>query len=189
MNEPEPLVPPYAEPCPIMNGNFSWMDANDFTPVEFIQRQMKIKWLGCFSESDLQHDRAMLADMSFLRESKISISGSGANRNFAFYFRSNPIPISTVSARGYGLLNGLSETDASSLMIHSGDIYSRSSARAQEDLLNKAYVRDDRQVKTFTDVEVDADGKATLVFSILAYPDDLVYVNDQLFDVTVHREE
>src|SRR5215813_6863077 len=34
--ESEPLLPPYAEPCPIMNGNFGWIDVDDLTPVSYI---------------------------------------------------------------------------------------------------------------------------------------------------------
>jgi hypothetical protein len=187
--EPQSLVPPYGAPCPILNANFNWSDADDFTPVDFIQRQMKTKWLGCFSEADLREDRARLDGMTFLKESKISVGGSGNSRDVSFHFRSNPMRIAKVTVHGYGLLSGLYNQDVASLAVHPGDTYSRSRAWEQENSLGKLYRKDGWQLKTFTDVQVDSKGEATLDFSILAYPDDVVYVNDKPYDVTLHREE
>jgi hypothetical protein len=187
--DPERLVPPYATPCPILNGNFSWVDADDFTPLDYVRRQMKIKWLDCFSEKDLEEDRDTLKRMAFLKDSKISVTGSGESRNFTFYYRSNPIPIMKVSVHGYGLLAGLPEVGQSTMLIHPGDTYSRTLAQQQEDSLKKQYKRDNWQIKAFTDVQVDATGKATLDFSVLAYADHVVYVNDEAYDVPVHDKE
>ena len=186
--EPEPLVPPYAARCPIMNGTFSWLDVDDLTPVSYIRRQMKAKWLGCFSESDLRDDEARLKQMTFLKDSKISVSGSGDSRDFAFYYRSNPMPITKVTVRGYGLLTGLAESDLPLLSIHAGDNYSRSRASELENSLKNAFARDGRQVKVFTDVDVSSVG-ATLDFGVLAYPDDVVYIGEQAFDGSIRDKE
>jgi hypothetical protein len=43
-------------------------------------------------------------------------------------------------------------------------------------------MKDGRQVRVFTDVEITAVGTANLEFGVLAYPDDLVYVNGVKFD-------
>jgi hypothetical protein len=187
--EPEPLVPPYAARCPIMNANFRWVDADDFTPVDFIRRQMKIKWLGCFSEGDLDEDRTTLKRMAFLKDAKISVSGSGDSRDFTFYYRSNPISISKVTVHGYGLLAGLSERNIASMPIHVGDQYSRALARQLENSLKRSYLKDGWQLQAFTDVEVDLKGKATLDFSLLAYPDNLVYIGEKRLDVTNHDDD
>lgn len=187
--EPQLLMPPYGAPCPILNANFNWSDADDFTPVEFIQRQMKTKWLGCFSEADLREDRVRLEGMKFLKESKISVSGPGNSRDLGFHFRSNPISIAKVTVHGYGLLCDLSDQDVASLAVHPGDTYSRSRAWEQEELLSKLFAKDGWQIKTFTDVQIDSTGMASLDFSILAYPDDVVYVNDKPYDVALHHEE
>lgn len=187
--EPESLPPPFAEPCPITNRNFNYIDVDEFTPLGFVQRQMKIKPMGCFSETDLREDRTRLEGMAFLKESKISVSASGASRSFSYSLRSNPIAIAKVTVHGYGLLSGLSEQDVPPLTVHIGDTYRRSSVGQQEYSLKKAYEKDGKQVKTFTDVQVDSTGKATLDFGILAYPDDVVYINEKPYDVTIHRKE
>ena len=183
--EPEPLIPPYAAPCPIMNGNFNWVDVDDLTPVSYIRREMKIKWLGCFSESDLRDDEARLKQMSFLKDSKISVAGSGQSRDFSFYYRSNPIPISKVIVRGYGLLSDLAESDIPPISIHVGDNYSRSRAEEVENSLKSAFAKEGRQLKVFTDVNVSSIG-ATLNFGVLAYPNDVVYIGAQAFDRSFH---
>lgn len=183
--EPERLVPPYAEPCPIMNANFNGFDWDDLTPVEYIRQQMKTKWLGCFSENDLREDEELLKKIPFLKESEISVSGSGSSRDFAFHFRSNPVPIVKVTVYGYGLLAGLSEADIPALAIHVGDTYSTSRLNKQSASLKKAYEQADRQLKVFTDVGITPNGEATLDFSLVAYPDDTVYVGGKAYDVTI----
>jgi hypothetical protein len=165
------------------------MDADDFMPLEFIRQKLKIKPMGCFSEGDLGEDRASLGKMSFLKESKISVSGSDKGRSFGFHLRSNPIPVRKITVHGYGLLSSLSEHDVPPLVINEGDTHSRSRAGEQERRLKNLFTRDDWQVKSFVDVDVDSKGKATLDFSILAYPDDVVYINDKPYDVTLKRKE
>src|SRR5262249_6981261 len=125
----------------------------------------------------------------FLKESKISVSGSGDSRDFGFHFRSNPIPVAKVIVHGYGLLGGLSEGKIPSLAIHAGDTFSQSRMGEQEKLLEGLYQRPDWQLKVFTDVQITPEGEAVLVFSLLAYPDDTVYVNGKAYDVTHYRQE
>jgi hypothetical protein len=184
LGEPDRLVPPYAEPCPILNANFNGWDWDDLTPVRYVRQQMKTKWLGCFSENDLREDEEMLKKIPFLKESKISVGGSGSSRDFAFHFRSNPIPIVKVTVHGYGLLAGLSEADIPTLRIHVGDTYSTSRLVEQGASLKKAYEQADSQLKVFTDVGITPQGEATLDFSLLAYPDDTVSVGGKAYDVT-----
>lgn len=181
--------PPYAEPCPILNANFNGFDWDDFTPVEYVQRQMKTKWLGCFSESDLRDDENMLKRMTFMKESKIFVTGSGDSRDFGFHFRSNPIPVAKVTVHGYGLLDGITEAETPPLAIHAGDTYSQSRVSRQEASLREAYEKPDWQLKVFTDVQITPKGEAVLEFSLLAYPDDAVYVNDKKYDVTHYSEK
>jgi hypothetical protein len=142
------------------------------------------EWLGCFSENDLREDEELLKKIPFLKESKISVSGSGSSRDFGFHFRSNPIPIVKVTVHGYGLIAGLSEVDVPPLAIHAGDTYSTSQTSRQAESLKNAYEKADRQLKVFVDVGVTPKGEATLDFSLLAYPDDIVYVGDKAYDVT-----
>jgi hypothetical protein len=184
--EPEPLVPPYVEPCQIMNANFNWIDTDDLTPVEFVKRQMKTKWLGCFYETDLQDDLATLKKMRFLKDSKITVTGSGEARNVSLYFRSRPIPIAKATINGYGQLAGLSFHDIPALTIHEGDIYSQSRANNVRESLEKWFAKEGRQVKVFADIQMTPRGETTFEFSVLAYPDDVVYVNSNLFDVSLH---
>jgi len=183
-HEPEPLGPPFGEPCKVLNANFNGFDWDDLTPVRYIRQQMKTKWLGCFSENDLREDEELLKKIPFLKESKISVSGSGSSRDFGFHFRSNPIPIVKVTVHGYGLLAGLSEVDVPPLAIHAGDTYSTSQTSRQAESLKNAYEKADRHLKVFVDVGVTPKGEATLDFSLLAYPDDIVYVGDKAYDVT-----
>jgi len=178
----EPLVPPYAEPCKITNDNFNWTDVDDLSPVSFIERKMKTKWCGCFSEKDVQDDMRMLKGMSFLAESNISVEGAGEQRNVSVRLRSHPIPIANIEVRGYGLLEGQIDSRVPPLTIHAGDAYSRSASRNVAQVLKKAFMKDGRQVRVFTDVEITAVGTANLEFGVLAYPDDLVYVNGVKFD-------
>lgn len=178
----EPLVPPYAEPCKIMNGNFNWMDVDDLSPVSFVERQMKTKWTGCFSETDVQDDLMMLKGMNFLEEANISVEGAGEQRNISVRLRSHPIPIADIRVKGYGLLDQHVEGGLPPLTIHAGDMYSRSASRDFAQLLIKAFSKDGRQVRVFTDVEITPAGEAKLEFAILAYPDDVVYVNGAKFD-------
>jgi hypothetical protein len=177
--EPEVLPPPFTPACSITNGNFNYIDVDERTPLEFIEGQLKIKPMGCFSETALREDRATLASMAFLRESNISVDDSERFKSFAFHFRSNPIPIGKVTVRGYGLLSDLTERDAP-LTVHPGETYSRSRVGQQELSLKKLLTKDGWQMKFFTDVQIDATGVATLEFDILAYPDDAVYINGKL---------
>jgi hypothetical protein len=177
----EPLVPPYAEPCKIINGNFNWMDVDDLSPVSFVERQMKTKWTGCFSETDVQDDLSMLKSMKFLEEASISVEGAGEQRNVSVRLRSHPIPIADIRVKGYGVLEGHVE-GGPPLTIHAGDMYSRSASRDLARLLIKAFSKDGRQVRVFTDVEITPAGEAKLEFAVLAYPDDVVYVNGVKFD-------
>jgi hypothetical protein len=183
-HEPEPLGPPFGAPCKVLNARFNGFDWDDLTPVHYIRQQMKTKWLGCFSENDLREDEELLKKMPFLKESKISVSGSGSSRDFGFHFRSNPIPIVKVTVHGYGLLAGLSEADMPTLAIHVGDTYSTSRLNEQAASLKNAYEQADRQLKLFTDVGITLKGEATLDFSLVAYPDDIVYVGGKAYDVT-----
>jgi hypothetical protein len=183
-HEPEPLGPPFGAPCKVLNANFNGFDWDDLTPVQYIQQQMKTKWLGCFSENDLREDEELLKKMPFLKESKISVSGSGSSRDFAFHFRSNPIPIVKVTVHGYGLLAGLSQADIPTLAIHVGDTYSASRLNEQAASLKNAYEQADRQLKLFTNVGITPKGEATLDFSLVAYPDDIVHVGGKAYDVT-----
>lgn len=182
--EPEVLPAPYSRPCPVTNLNFNYIDVDDFTPVDLVRRRMRIKPMGCFSETDLREDRSALNSMVFLKESNIKVSGDAGSRSFVFHLCSNPIRIDNVTVHGYGLLSALSEHDIPALTVHAGDVYMRSRAREQDLSLKKFFTKDGWQVKSFTDVQVDSKGKATLDFSILAYPDDVVYVNGKLYDVT-----
>jgi hypothetical protein len=183
-HEPEPLGPPFGAPCKVLNANFNGFDWDDLTPVQYIRQQMKTKWLGCFSENDLREDEELLKKMPFLKESKISVSGSASSRDFAFHFRSNPIPIVKITLHGYGLLAALSEADVPPLAIHAGDTYSTSRTNQQAKSLKKAYERADRQLKLFVDVGITPKGEATMDFSLVAYPDDIVYVGGKPYDVT-----
>jgi hypothetical protein len=188
--EPETLPPPYSAPCSITSLNFNYMDTDDFTPLELIRRQLKIKPMGCFSETKLREDRDSLEKMAFLKERNISVSDAAGNgKSFSFHLRSNPIPIGKVTVHAYGLLSGLSENEVPSLTVREGSTYSRSRAAEQEGSLEKFFKREGWQVKSFADVQVDSTGKATLDFSILAYPDDVVYINDKPYDVTLKRQE
>lgn len=187
--EPGVLPPPYSPPCPVTNLNFNYIDVDDFTPVDLVRRRMRIKPMGCFSETDLREDRTALNNLVFLKESNIKVSGDGGSRSFIFHLRSKPIRIDNVTVHGYGLLSALSDNDIPSLTVHSGDVYMRSRAGEQELSLKKFFTKDGWQVKSFTDMQVDAKGKATLDFSILAYPDDVVYVNGKRYDVTFKLKE
>ena len=178
----QPLVPPYVEPCKIMNANFNWTDADDLSPVSLVQRQMKTKWTGCFSEADVKDDLAALKEMKFLAESNISVEGSGNMRSISVHLRSNPIAIGDIRVKGYGLLDGLVDSDIPPLSIHVGEIYRCSVSRQAAKELKKAFMKDDRTVRVFTDVEISSEGKAKLKFGILAYPNDLVYVNGVKFN-------
>ena len=180
--DPEPLVPPYAEPCKIMNGYFNWTDADDLSPVSFVERQMKTKWTGCFSEADAKDDLAALKEMKFLAEPNISVGGSGNMRSISVHLRSNPIAIGDIRVKGYGLLDGLVDSDTPPLSIHVGETYRRSVSRQAAKELKKAFMKDDRIVRVFTDVEISSEGKAKLEFGIMAYPNDLVYVNGVKFN-------
>jgi hypothetical protein len=182
--EPEPLGPPFGAPCKVLNANFNGFDWDDLTPVQYIRQQIKTKWLGCFSENDLREDEELLKKMPFLKDSKISVSGSGSSRDFAFHFRSNPIPIVKVTVQGYGLLAGLSEADIPALTIHVGETYSASRLGQQAASLKNAFEKADRQLKLFVDVGITPKGEATLDFSLVAYPDDIVYVGGKAYDVT-----
>jgi hypothetical protein len=178
----EPLVPPYAEPCKTMNGYFNWWDADDFSPVSFVERLMKTKWCGCFSETDVQDDLAMLKGMKFLSDPNILVEGTGEQRSISVRLRGHPIPIATIKVKGYGLLEGQLEDGVPSLAIHAGDTYSRSASGDVAQLLKKTFMKDGRQIRVFTDVEVTDVGTANLEFSVLAYPDDVVYVNGVRFN-------
>jgi hypothetical protein len=178
----DPLVPPYAEPCKIMNGYFNWTDADDLSPVSFVRRQMKTKWCGCFSETEVHDDLAMLKGMKFLTEGNISVEGSGEQRSISVRLRSHPIPIAEIRVKGYGLLEGQIESAVPPLAIQVGDTYSRSASRDVAQLLKKTFMKNGRQVRVFTDVEITAVGTANLEFGVLAYPDDVVYVNGVKFD-------
>jgi hypothetical protein len=178
----DPLVPPYVESCKIMNGYFNWSDADDLSPVSFVERRMKTKWCGCFSETDVQEDLAMLKGMKFLSDPDILVEGSGGQRSVSVRLRGHPIPISDITVRGYGLLEGQVDSAVPPLAIHAGDTYSRSASRNVAQLLKKTFMKDGRQVRVFTDVEVRTDGTANLEFSVLAFPDDLVYVNGVEFN-------
>src|SRR2546423_1396238 len=116
---------------------------------------MKTKWLGGFSEADLREDEVRLQEMPFLKESKITVSGSGNSRNFGLHFRTNPIPIAKVNVHGYGLLDSLSEAGIPSLAIHTGNTYSHSRVSQQEKSLKESFQRTDCQLKVFTDVQID----------------------------------
>jgi len=182
---PEPLGPPFGTRCPILNANFPCFDVgDDLTPVQYIRRQMKTKWMGCFSESDVRDDEQLLKKMPFLVESKISVSGSGDSRNICLHFRSNPIPIAKVMVHGYGLLAGLADPDIPPLAIHAGDKYSSSRTNQQAESLKHAFEKPEQQLKVFVDVGITPEGEATLDFSLLAYPDDFVYVDGKSYDVT-----
>lgn len=182
---PQPLLPPYSEPCKIINGYFNLMDVDDLTPVDFVERQLKTKWCGCFSEADVRDDRAMLKSMTFLKEAEMSISGSGEQRAIDFRLRGNPIPVRRVVVHGYGLL-GLSERELPALTIHPGDTYSRSASANFAASLRKWFTKPGRQVDVFVDVLVDAAPSAVLDFGVLAYPDDVVYIDGTRFDGTQH---
>lgn len=183
--EPEPLDPPFGTPCTVLNANFNCFDVGkDLTPVQYILQQMKTKWLGCFSENDVRDNEELLKKMPFLKESKISVSGSGGSRNICLHFRSNPIPIAKVTVHGYGLLVGLSDVDIPSLAIRAGDTYSSSRTNQQAESLKHAFEKPDQQLKVFVDVGITPKGEATLDFSLLAYPDDLVDVDGKSYDVT-----
>jgi len=179
---PVPLLPPYAEPCKILNSNFNWTDADDLSPVSYVERQMKTKWCGCFSERDMQDDLAMLKGMKFLTEANVSVEGSGKMRSVSVRLRSRPIPVASISVKGYGLLEGRVEGEIPPLPVREGDSYSRSASSAAARLLKKAFMQEGRQVRVFTDVEITAAGKANLEFGVLAYPDDLVYIDGAKFD-------
>ena len=184
---PQSLVPPYAEPCKIMNGFFNWTDADDLTPIHFVEQLMKTRWLGCYSEADVREDSIALKELKFLKEASISADGPGNMRSISVHLRSNPIPISHVEIRGYGLLEGHLETDIPPLTVHPGDIYSRRTVWQEERFLRESFAKDGRQVQVFSDVSVDSTGKATVSFAVLAYPDDMVYVNGAPYDGTFHK--
>lgn len=186
--EPQRLTPPYGEPCKIMNSNFNWLDVDDLSPVEFVERRMKTKWLGCFSESDVQDDLAELRSMKFLKEASISVEGSGERRSVSMHLRGNLIPISEVKVRGYGLLEGLLKSDVPPLLIHAGDIYSRSAADKELRLLEHSFSTGGHRVKSYSDVQISPAGEAELDFSVLAYPDEVVYVDGMRFDNSLPDE-
>jgi len=72
--------------------------------------------------------------------------------------------------------------------IQAGDDYSRSRAEELEKSLKNAFLRDGRQVKVFTDVDVSSVG-AALDFGVLAYPDDVVYIGEQAFGGSIRDKE
>jgi outer membrane protein assembly factor BamA len=168
-------------------GFFNWTDADDLSPVSFVEREMRTKWCGCFSEADVQNDLAALKEMKFLKEANISVEGSGNVRSVSVHLRGQAIPIADVRVRGYGLLEGLKESEIPPLTIHTGDSYSNSAIRNLERILEKSFAKDGRQVQVFSDVQVSAKGEASLNFGVLAYPDDFVYVNGSPFDSTDHE--
>ena len=171
-----------------MISNFNSLDVDDFSPAEFVERQMKTKWLGCFSESDVQDDMAELRNMKFLKEANISLDGSGERRSVTMHLRGNPIPISEIKVRGYGLLAGLSESDVPPLIIHAGDTYSRSVTGNQLQLLENSFSTDGRRVTSYSDIQITTAGEAELNYSILAYPDDVVYIDGMRFDNSLPDE-
>jgi hypothetical protein len=182
IGEPQRLPPPYDEPCKIMNANFNLSDVDDLSPVEFVERQMKTKWLGCFSESNIQDDLAKLRSMRFLKEPNISVDGSGGSRSIGVHLRGNPIPIAKVTVHGYGLLEALDDRNMPALTIHTGDIYSRSATRTLAQLLSDSYSSAERRLRVFSDVQITNADEAELDFSVLAVPHDIVYIDGVRFD-------
>jgi hypothetical protein len=179
---PEPLVPPYSAPCKILNSSFNWTDTDELSPVTFVQRQMKTKWFGCFSENDMEHDLAILKGMKFLSESNVSVEGTGEYRSISVRLRSHPIPIASLTVKGYGLLNGELESEVPALAIRKGDAYTRSTSHDAARRLKETFMMKGRQIRVFTDVEITAGDSAILQFGVLAYPDDEVYINGARFD-------
>jgi hypothetical protein len=188
LGEPERLTPPYGELCKIMNLNFNSLDVDDFSPVEFVKQQLKTKWLGCFSEADIQDDQAKLTSMQFLERASISADGSGDRRSVTVHLHGKPVPISKVRVRGYGLLSGLSESDVPPLIIHAGDTYRRSATSNQLHLLENSFSTGERRVKVFSDVQITTTGEAELDFSILAFSHDFVYIDGMRFDNSLPDE-
>lgn len=180
--EPQRLLPPDSEPCRIMIGNFNLTDVDDLSPAEFVEQQMRTKWLGCFSETDAQYDSDHLKGMKFLKESSIAVDGSGESRSISVHLRGVPIPIASVNVQGYGLLDGIRQADLPPLTIHPGDIYSRAANHALRQLLADSLWREGARVIVYSDVQVNEAGGADLNFSALAYPDDVVYIDGERFD-------
>lgn len=165
-----------------MTANFNWLDVDDLAPESFLERTIRTKWLGCYSDADIQLDTEQLNRMKFLKEARISVEGSGDSRSITMHIRGNPISIAEVKVRGYGLLDGLRESDLPPLTIHPGDIYSRSKTSALGQLLARSFPMRERQVMVYSDVEINEQGKAELNFSVLGYPDDVVYLDGERFD-------
>lgn len=183
--EPQPLAPPFGPGCTVLNANFPCFDVgDDLTPLQYVRQQMKTKPMGCFSENDVRDDEQMLKKMPFLVESKITVSGSGGSRSICLHFRSNPIPIAKVMVHGYGFLAGLTDPDIPPITIHAGDMYSSSRTNQQAESLKRAFEKPGQQLKVFVDVGINPKGEATLDFSLLAYPDDVIYVDGKPYDVT-----
>ena len=180
--EPQRLTPPYNEPCKIMNANFNVLDVDDFSPVDFVERQMKTKWLGCFSEADIQDDMAKLRSMPFLKEPSISVEGSGDSRSVGVHLHGNPILIAKVVVHGYGLLEGLNDRNIPALPIRAGDVYSRSATQNLAQLLKDSYSTAEKRLTVFSDVQITNSGEAELDFSVLAVPHDIVYIDGTRFD-------
>src|SRR5262249_5852272 len=105
-----------------------------------------------------------------------------SDKSISVHLRSNPVPIGSVRVKGYGLLDGLAESGIQPLTIRAGDTFRRSASRDAARQLKQMFIKDGRQVRVFTDVEITPDGKANLEFGILAYPNDLVYVNGVKFN-------
>ena len=107
----------------------------------------------------------------------------------SFPFRSYPIPVADVTVRGYGLLDGLSQVNFSAFPIHRGDTFSQGRRREQEASLQKIYEKSDSRLQVSSDIRITPTSEAILDFSLLAYPDDIVYVNGKPYDVNLKEKE
>jgi len=106
-----------------------------------------------------------------------------------FHFRNYPIPVADVTVRGHGLLDGISQVNLSSFPIHRGATFSQGRRREQEASLQKIYEKSDSRLQVSSDIRITPTSEAILDFSLLAYPDDIVYVNGKPYDVNLKKKE
>jgi hypothetical protein len=180
---PVRALPPYEVECPQRVATFNFSEADDFVPVNLVEKMTKIRAFGCFNPEDLTSDRQTLTHSGLFRDVEYDVRNESDGSTIGLRIKGKPLKIKEIRIAGYGLLSDRLAKSDEDLRMKSGDQYQRSMAEVVKDYLANSYANPGRIIEVTEDDQLTGSGELIVTFNLLAFEQDTVTINGKDYQI------
>ncbi len=185
-----PVLPaPHDRKCPDVVAAMDWSDLNQYTPIPLLERMIILNAVGtCFSNETLMTDQSTLQQSGLFDSATLTASSDSHRPQITLRASSKPLTIGQVRLRFFPP-GDKGDEQVPQLPLKVGATYLRANAETTKHLLQKAFRAPGKKADIFENDSLEPDHTLTVVFDVLRYPEDELFINGRQIAPVADPEE